>query len=140
MTYQLQEIDAEGNTQVELVYDNGQKQVVSADQDLYLLWLSQGNTPETVSYVVPEPYVPPPRSTEITDAYILFATEWQHTELQMPSTYEQGIALLDTWYDQADTIEELRNRSKILQKLALWRTVLELKGGSWADFLIWTNE
>ena len=43
-----------------LVYDNGKEQIVSKSQDLYTAWLAQGNTPEEVAYVAPEPSPEPP--------------------------------------------------------------------------------
>lgn len=41
-----------------LVYDSGKEQKVSENQDLYIAWLAEGNTPEVVAYVAPTVVIP----------------------------------------------------------------------------------
>jgi hypothetical protein len=51
--------DAVGSFSIVYVYPDGREQVVDPNQDLYLEWLSLGNTPTEIPYVPPVPPTPP---------------------------------------------------------------------------------
>lgn len=56
MTYELQEIDAMKNVEVYYVYEDGRRQLVSSQQDLFVKWLAAGNKPTRILFVpVPVP-------------------------------------------------------------------------------------
>jgi hypothetical protein len=50
--------DAEGNFEIVYVYPDGREQVVDQNQDLYLEWISLGNSPIEIPYVPPVPPTP----------------------------------------------------------------------------------
>jgi hypothetical protein len=59
------------------VYEDGRKQDVSENQDLYQAWLARGNEPEVVPYVIPVP-----RTQEEINAEICKRTVYKKLDIR----------------------------------------------------------
>ena len=101
-------------------YDDGRTQIVSENQDLYLIWLTEGNTPEILPYVPPTPPTPIPLEdlrmqcfykcdndleTEISSGYTFELSGTSYTFDTRPTSRERlnlayNIALISPTYTQ----------------------------------------
>jgi hypothetical protein len=58
MLYEKRFIDESGNYEIWYCPENGMGKQVLESQDLYTVWLAEGNEPETVAYVAPVVVIP----------------------------------------------------------------------------------
>lgn len=95
-------------------------------------------TPEEKAVVdAPAPVV---RPEDVVAAYQQFAAAWRATGLAVTATYEDAVSAMTTWFNEAEDVPAIKQRTAVKDAVLLWRFALELRGGSWADFLAWAAE
>ena len=145
MTYKLRETDAQGTAVPVLVYDDGREQVVDPQQDLYLAWLAEGNTPDTIAYVAPEPYVPSPPSAEAVASMNAMVAAWQairsgalannEDDPGVPANWPAAIAACTAYMDAVSTTTAKQNRQQQCSTALACRVALDDVGVTWSQFL-----